>query len=460
MAVDLRPGSRRYRQGGLLGLLAILVVIIVPALAGAGGGPATPQFGDPVDELWIVLAAALVLLSQAGLLAYGIGLTRPVHATSAAVKNLVDWAVGSLAFCLAGFGLLFGAGGVVGRGYWALDGVIELSAPVSGPTFLLFHLAVAGMAVTLISVGLVERASFATYVLFSAFVGLILYPVYAHWAWAGSLGGADGWLAAQGFRDFAGGTVVHGTAAWATLVGVLMVGPRMGRFGADGTVRPFEPGLVPLTALGTLILWFGWLGLTGGATLAFTAEVPRILLVTLISGFGGLLGAGSYAYLVEARVDLVAKTLGGAIAGLVAITAGADVIGPLGALAIGFVAGVLYDIGHEALLRLGIDDALGVIPAHGLAGSWGALALAVFAPAEALGRGNFEQLTIQALGVIVNLAWAAGASLVVFWLLRLTVGLRIAPEREQTGVGLDRDAVPPSNPQPIVSDRELAELLD
>ncbi len=444
-------------------LLGILAVLIAAALPQRGQTLDVAVLGQTIDELWVLLCAALVFFMQAGFLTFEVGLARREHATAVAMKNLIDWTVGSLAFFFIGFGLMFGSGSVFGTDFFLLDGVFEVSGVVSGPTFFLFQLAFAGTAITLISGSLVERTSFLAYVIVSAVVGLVIYPVYGHWVWSGLfVEGNDGWLAEQGFRDFAGGTVVHTTGAWAALVGVAMVGPRIGRFRPNGSVRAFQASSIPLTALGTLILWFGWFGFNGGSTLALTADVPRIILVTNLSGVAGLLGAALYAYLIEDRVDMIGKMIGGALSGLVAITAGADVVTPLGAIAIGLVAGVLYDLGYEALLRMKIDDALGVVPAHGLAGAWGTIAVAIFAPSSVLGRSNLEQLGIQAFGVFVNIAWVVSTSFIVFWIIKRTIGLRVSPTREQQGVDLESDDLPVGSVLggSEITDDELAELLD
>ena len=441
-----------------------MIVLVAAAIPESSSAAPTAGIVSAVDEVWVLLCAALVFFMQAGFLTFEVGLARPMHTTSVAMKNLIDWTVGSVAFFFVGFGVMFGTGTVVGTDFFALDGLFELQAgSVSGPTFFLFQLAFAATTITLISGSLVERTSFLAYALFAAVVGLVIYPVYGHWVWSGLLiEGNEGWLAERGYRDFAGGTVVHTTGAWAALVGVALVGPRLGRFRPNGSVRHFEPANLPITALGTLILWFGWFGFNGGSSFGLTADVPRILLVTNLSGVGGLIGATLYAYLIEDRVDMINKMIGGALAGLVASTAGADVIGPLAALVIGFVAGVLYDLGYELLLRLKIDDALGVVPAHGIAGAWGALALAIFTPSSVLGRSNLEQLAIQAFGLFVNIGWVVVTSFVVFWLLRATIGLRVSPERERGGVQLDADDLPttPATSGNGITEDELAQLLD
>ncbi len=463
--VDFEFRSRQLRRATTILVAALFIAVVAVALPRSEESLDLAVLGNPVDELWVLFATALVFFMQAGFLMFEVGFARPAHSTAVAMKNLMDWTVGSLAFFLAGFAMMFGRGNdLVGGEFWALDGLFQVEGPgISGPTFFLFQLAFAGTAITIISGSLVERTTFLAYVLFSATVGLVIYPIYGHWVWSGLLQpDNEGWLASLGFRDFAGGTVVHTTGAWAALVGVYLVGPRIGRFRRNGSIRVFEPSSIPMTALGTLILWFGWFGFNGGSALGFTADVPRIILVTNLSGVSGLAGAAIYAYLVEDRVDMIGKMIGGALAGLVAITPGADVVGPLGAIVIGLTAGVLYDIGFEILLRLRIDDALGVVPAHGIAGAWGTIALAIFAPSSALGRSNFEQLGIQVFGVLVNMVWVVTTSFVVFSILKRTIGLRVSPKREQSGVQLEADDLPTGSFEATggMSDDELARLLD
>lgn len=463
--VDLEFRSKQLRRATLFVALGVLIVVLALALPTSNDRLPAANLGNPVDEVWVLLSAALVFFMQAGFMTFGVGLAREGHATAVAMKNMTDWAVGSLAFFFVGFALMFGSGeGYFGTDFFALSGLFDVtSGTISGPTFFLLQLAFAGTAIAIVSGSLVERTTFLAYVVLSAVVGLVIYPIYGHWVWAGLLQpGNEGWLASLGFRDFAGGTVVHTTGAWAALVGVTLVGPRIGRFRANGSIRIFESFSIPMTVLGTFILWFGWFGFNGGSALGLTADVPRIILVTNLSGVSGLFGAALYAYLVEDRVDMIGKMIGGALAGLVAITAGADVVGPLGAIIIGFVAGILYDIGYELLLRMKIDDALGVVPAHGLGGAWGTIALAIFAPTSALGRSNIEQLAVQTFGVFVNMAWVVVTTFILFSIMKRTIGLRVSPRREIGGVQLEDDDLPTAPVQngDGISDIELSRLLD
>lgn len=464
-AVDVTYRSKQLRKVTLFLVMAVAAAVLALALRRSEDQLPTASLGNPIDEVWVLFSAALVFLMQAGFMMFEVGLARESHATAVAMKNLMDWTVGSMAFFFVGFSIMFGrANQFYGTGLFALEGLFDVQGnTISGPTFFLFQVAFAGTAITIISGSLVERTTFLAYMMFSAVVGLCIYPLYGHWVWASQLYGSsnEGWLEGLGFHDFAGGTVVHTTGAWAALVGVVMVGPRLGRFGPNGSIRIFESANVPLTALGTLILWFGWIGFNGGSALGLTADVPRILLVTNLSGVAGLFGASVYAYLVEDRIDLVGKMIGGALAGLVAITPGADVIGPLGALCVGFIGGVIYDVGYELLLKLRIDDALGVVPAHGFGGAWGTIAVAIFAPSSALGRSNFEQLGIQTFGIAVNIVWVGVMSFIVFYLIKVTIGLRVSPKREQQGVLLESDDLPLKSAAPNgLSEDELRQLLN
>lgn len=445
-------------------MLGAVVAVLGFALQQSAEALPVASVTDPINELWVLFAASLVFFMQAGFLLFEVGLARDVHAPAVAMKNLVDWVVGSLAFFFVGFAVMFGPGdGFMGSLTWNIDELFSTQTTVSGPTFFLFQLAFAGTAITIISGSLVERMTFLAYVTFSAVVGLVIYPVYGHWVWGGLVAnGSEGWLAAQGFHDFAGGTVVHTTGATAALVGVIMVGPRIGRFRPNGSVRVFEHSSIPLTAAGTLILWFGWFGFNGGSTLAFTPDVPRILMVTNLSGVAGLAAASLYAYLVEDRMDMISKMIGGGLSGLVAITPGADVVGPFGAIVTGLVAGVLYNLGYELLIKLRIDDALGVVPAHGLAGAWGTISLALFAPPTALGRSTIDQLSIQVFGLMVNLVWVGTTAFIGFYAIKRLVGLRVSPQREQRGVDIELDDLPKQTfqPQDEIDDDELARLLD
>ena len=236
-----------------------------------------------------------------------------------------------------------------------------------------------------------ERTSLLAYSILAVVIALLIYPVYGHWVWGNFLNPDNGaWLAELGFHDFAGGSVVHLLGATIAFVGLKVIGPRIGRFGPNGEVNELAPSNIGLTMLGVLILWFGWWGFNGGSHLAFNGDVTATIVNTNLAGVAGLAGAGMWAYLMQERYAMNTKLVGGAIGGLIAITSSADIISPFASLAIGLVAGVIYSIAHDFLLSIKIDDALGVVPAHGFCAIWGLLSLALFATDDTFEHGRFR----------------------------------------------------------------------
>jgi ammonium transporter, Amt family len=438
---------RRMVSAAFVAFVALFALL---AVVRPGAQLSAPLGADiePADEVWVLICAALVFFMQAGFLAYEVGLSRPVHATVVALLNLLDWAIGTVVFVLVGFGLMYGssAGGFIGTDLFALNGLTKLSNTVSGPTFFIYQLAFAGTAITLVSGALVERISLMAYSIIAAAIGLIVYPVFGHWVWGNLLIPDNGaWLAELGFRDFAGGSVVHLLGATVALTGLVIIGPRIGRFGAKGEVNELGASNVGLTLLGVMMLWFSWWAFNGGSHLAITGDVAGTILNTNLGGVCGVFGAGLWAYFFQNNYAVNTKLVGGTVAGLVAITPGADIVGLNAAMVIGLVAGIIYSIGHDFLLTLRVDDALGVIPAHGFASIWGLIALAIFAPTENFEHGRLVQIVIQGGGVLVTITWAFSSSFVVFKLVQRFVGLRISPADELGGQtyegGEDQDPI-------------------
>ncbi len=439
---------------GVIGLA--LVTILTGDKQTVGIGLA----GRPIDELWVLTCAALVFIMQAGFLCYEVGLARPIHATVVAIKNVVDWTISTVGFFTVGFAFMFGDSwsGIIGTDSFLLLGVSQQSVTVGGLTFFIFQLAFAGTAITLVSGSLVERTSMLAYSVIAIALAVFIYPIYGHWVWGDLLNtGNRPWLAELGFHDFAGGTVVHLLGAVVALMGILLVGPRIGRFNTDGTPNEMKGSNIPLALLGIIILWFGWWGFNGGSFLEFDGNVGRAVLVTNISAVAGLVGAGFTGYLYQKSYALNMKLVGGAIGGLVAITPGADVVTPVGAIVTGLLAGVIYSLGNDLLLRWGIDDALGVIPAHGFGAILGTLSLSVFAADGSFDRPVLQQLGIQALGVTVCIVWGVVTSFVFYGLIQMVIGLRMSPREEIVGFELEsqvwpygsRQTVQPSQPSTV-----------
>ncbi|MBK5968213.1 MULTISPECIES: ammonium transporter [Thiorhodovibrio] len=393
-----------------------------------------PDFA-PLDIAWVLLCAFLVFLMQAGFLCLESGLVRAKNSINVAVKNLMDLCLSALVFWLLGYALMFGNSysGLVGHDSFLFDGA-------DSPwlmSFFLFQAMFCSTAATIVSGAVAERMRFFAYGLTAIMLSALIYPVSGHWAWGGAATGeATGWLARIGFIDFAGSTVVHSVGGWTALVAVLLLGPRSGRFSAQGT-RPIAGGNLPLAALGVILLWFGWFGFNGGSTFALTAKVPLILFNTFLSGAAGGVGGLFYSY-ARRGYPVVMDLQNGVIAGLVGITASCHLQTPAFAALIGLIAGLLASWGSAWLERRRIDDAVGAIPAHLFAGIWGTLAVALFAPAEAfeLAGGRLNQLGVQAFGILTIGAYSFTLSLVALWLMNRVYPLRVTAEEEQVGLNV------------------------
>jgi Amt family ammonium transporter len=460
---DSSVAKLRKTSGIVFGVVVAFLVTLAIASSGdpVGSGDFLDSTIKPLDEAWVLFSAALVFLMQAGFLCFEVGLARHQHTTAVAMKNIVDWTVSTLAFTIVGFGLMFGSSAALfGTDLFALNGLGDVDAgTVSGITFFLFQLAFAGTAITIVSGSLVERTSMLAYVSISVVLGVVIYPLFGQWVWGNLLDPTnDAWLADLGFHDFAGGSVVHLTGGMVALVGVVAVGPRLGRFGPNGEVNRMAPSSIGLTLLGVIILWVGWWGFNGGSALQLDRSVASIILVTNIAAVSGLSGAGLWAYLFQDRLELNAKLIGGAVGGLVAITSGADILNPTSAIAIGVLAGIAYSLTFDLLLKFQIDDALGVVPAHAVCGGLGIILLAVFAPASAFENGRLEQIGVQLLGVLVCISWSGGISWFVYKVVSSTFGLRIAPHLEIHGQDLEASAER-AEAEEEFTDAELAALL-
>ncbi|UZR99052.1 ammonium transporter [Chondrinema litorale] len=403
------------------------------------------ELAGKIDAIWVLIAAALVFLMQAGFKCLEVGLVRKKHIEAVAMKNVIDWAVASLIFLVFGFGLMFGKDsvGVIGSNLFFLSNLESVEDGNSlGIIFFMFQLAFAGTALTIVSGAMSERTGFVPYLVASVFIALLIYPVFGHWAW-GNLFFADNksWLADLGFIDFAGSTVVHSVGAWVSLAGLSLLGPRIGRYNLDGSPRDIKAFNIPYAALGLFMLWLGWWGFNGGSTLAFDSSVGLIILNTNIAGATGAIVAYFHCKLFQNKVGIYEKLIGGALGGLVAITASPHIQTPFTSMVIGILAGVVHNYGFEYLVKKRIDDAVGAIPVHGFCGVLGTL-LVVISPEILFTDGTFNfmrvitQLGVQALGVAICFGWAFSVGLLMFYTLKKTVGLRVSPDEEREGITL------------------------
>ncbi|MBN4059116.1 ammonium transporter [Endomicrobium sp. AH-315-J14] len=399
-----------------------------------------------INIVWTCVAAFMVFLMQAGFAMVEAGFTRAKNAVNIIMKNLMDFSVGSVAFFLVGFGLMFGeSNGWYGTSLFMLEGV---SGNDWKFTFLLFQTVFAATAATIVSGAMAERTRFVAYLAYSVFISLLIYPVFGAWAW-GSLLDGGGWLEKLGtgaFCDFAGSTVVHSVGGWIALAGAITIGPRLGKYGPDGKPRALPGHNIPLAALGVFILWFGWFGFNAGSTTVGDGSIGRIALTTNLSASMGAITSAATSWRLHGKPD-ASMSLNGALAGLVAITAGCATVTPMAALLIGAIAGVLVVFSVLFLdVRLKIDDPVGAVSVHGVCGLWGTLACGLF-NAELLLKigeknsglfygGGFAQLQSQLIGATAAFAWAFGTGFIVFQAIKRTIGLRASEEEEYKGLDI------------------------
>lgn len=402
-----------------------------------------------LNLVWTLLAAALVMFMQLGFAMVECGFTRAKNAVNIIMKNLVDYAVGSLVFFFVGYGLMFGVtNGFCGTTGFALHGIQGGDATF---TFMFFQTVFAATAATIVSGAVAERIRFHAYLVYSVVITLVIYPIFGSWAWGGLSGieGNAGWLqelSTGPFCDFAGSTVVHSVGGWLALAGALVAGPRTGKYTADGKPRAIPGHNIPLAALGVFVLWFGWFGFNAGSTTTGTGDIGRIAVTTNLAAAAGAITALGTTWLVSRTSD-ISMTLNGALAGLVAITAGCATVTPIGAVIIGAIGGVLVVFGVNFLDRvLKVDDPVGAISVHALNGIWGTLACGLFnaEAAMAVGTrntglfygGGGNQLISQLIGAGTACLWAFGAGLLLFVAIKKTIGLRVSVLEERRGLDI------------------------
>lgn len=385
---------------------------------------------------WVLLCAGLVLFMQAGFLCLESGLTRTKNNINVAIKNLADFGVSVGIHWLIGFGIMMGAS------WYGLFGCSNF-LPGAGSTdpwlltVFVYQAMFCGTAVTIVSGAVAERMSFRSYLVIAVVISGLLYPLFGHWVWGGTLGGDKGWLAQLGYVDFAGSTVVHGIGGWAALACLLIIGPRTGRFDADGTPRPIPPSSLPMAMLGVGILWLGWLGFNGGNSLALDESVPKIIANTLMGSAGGILAALTIQGW-QHRFIRAETAMNGSLAGLVSITAGCHVIDGSSALFVGAVGAVVAGLAESWLLRKRVDDVVSAVPVHAFAGVWGVLAVAFFGDLQEIGTelNRWQLLGVQALGAGTCFAFAFGLAYAALSLVNRYFPLRVSLEAEETGLNI------------------------
>lgn len=390
-----------------------------------------------VNTIWVLLGAALVFFMQAGFAMVETGFTRAKNAGNIIMKNLMDFAIGTPLFWLTGFGIMFGGAGAFIGGFDPLvrgdySGILPAGVPL--PAHLIFQTVFCATAATIVSGAMAERTKFISYCIYSAVISAVVYPVSGHWIWGG------GWLARMGFHDFAGSTAVHMCGGAAALIGARVLGPRMGKYTEDGKPNAILGHSLTLGALGVFILWFCWFGFNGCSTVAMDSDAAvysagNIFVTTNLAAATATVATMIITWLRYRKPD-ISMTLNGSLAGLVAITAGCDMVSPAGAFFIGLIAAFVVVFGIEFIDKVcKIDDPVGAIGVHGMCGAAGTLLTGVFAVDGGLAYGGgFSFLGIQLLGVVSVILWVSVTMIITFRVLKHTIGLRASEEEETKGL--------------------------
>ena len=381
------------------------------------------------DYVWTLVAAALVFFMQAGFSMVEAGFTRAKNAINIMMKNLMDFSMGSLAFWAIGFGIMFGASST---GWFGTSGFFLSDFSLGGDpwvlAFWMFQVVFAATAATIVSGAMAERTKFSGYLIYSVILSALIYPVFGSWAW-GSLFHGGGWLENLGFIDFAGSTVVHSVGGWAALAGAIVLGPRLGKYGRDGKVKPILGHNMPLAALGVFILWLGWFGFNPGSTTSANKDIAMIFVNTNLAAAAGAVLAMFTSWIKYGKPE-VGMSLNGALAGLVAITAPCATVSPTSAVIIGAVAGVLVVISVIFFERIRVDDPVGAISVHGVNGAWGTLAAGLFN----IGGTSVKLIAVQVIGIAACFLWVFPVAFLMFKLIDKTIGLRVSREEEIEGL--------------------------
>jgi ammonium transporter, Amt family len=384
-----------------------------------------------LDLVWVLVATFLVFFMQAGFSLVEAGLTRAKNVVNIMFKNLMDFSVGSIVYWAIGYGLMFGAdsAGLFGTDLFFLKG-LDLGAGL-GIGAVIFQTVFAATAATIVSGAMAERTNFKAYLFFSLFIIAIIYPVVGHWIWGG------GWLSNLGMVDFAGSTVVHSVGGWAALVGAIVLGPRIGKYGPNGESKAITGHNMAFVALGVFILWFGWFGFNAGSELAADMSIAMIVFTTNLAAAAGAIVATFITWKLFGKPDL-SMALNGVLGGLVGITAGCAAVSPVGALVIGGLAGGLVVFSVLFIDKvLHIDDPVGAVSVHAVCGAFGTLAVGFFAIDGGLFYGGGAKLLgIQFTGVVAVLVWTVATSFIVFKLADALFGLRASRAEELKGLDI------------------------
>ena len=386
-----------------------------------------------IDTVWVAICAALIFQMEGGFALLEAGFVRSKNAVSIIAKVMIDILFGGVAFYLFGFGIAYGKS----NGYWAFDfGITKedlgLGLTISNSLFWFIQMGFAIAAISIVSGGVAERMKMWSYAVFVTIFCAVMYPLAAQWVW-----NPNGWLAVQGFNDFAGSTAVHAMGGFAALAGAIVLGPRLGKYNEDGSINAIPGHNLTLSAVGAFMLWFGWFGFNPGSTLGAVGKwelIGSVATNTFLASAAGGISTICYTFLRYKKVDIT-MVINGVLAGLVAITAGCNVVSANSALIIGLVAGTLVDMAVVIIDNLKIDDPVGAIAVHGINGFFGTIAVGLFCEKNGLFvTGETSQLVVQFIGVAVISVFSFALTYTIFKILKATMGIRLSHKAESAGI--------------------------
>jgi len=435
----------------LLAGAALITFVATPAFAQT---PADLKVG--LDTVWVLLTAALVFFMNLGFALVESAMCRSKNTVNILSKNFIVFAISSLAFYIFGWGLMFGNG----NGFVGMEGLFTMggadNSPATGDAYVgaykaiawtgvplnakfFFQLVFAGTAATIVSGSVAERIKYISFIVFSFLLVSFVYPITGHWIWGG------GWLAAAGFWDFAGSTVVHSVGGWAALAGILVLGPRLGKYGPDGKVNPIPPHSYTSAVIGCFVLWLGWFGFNPGSTMAVDANaISHIFMTTNTAGIMALLSSTAMSWYLDGKPSL-GMSINGCLAGLVAVTAGCAFVTINGSLIIGLLAGIIVVIAVKLCDSLKIDDPVGAVPVHLFNGVFGTICVGLFAVDKITGAatgsglfygGGLTLLMAQLKGIVAVAVYTLVVSLAFWFVVKAVMGLRVSKEEEINGLDL------------------------
>mgnify|MGYP001451280773 FL=1 len=411
----------------IIRLISLVGTFFSFAFAGDGSNVSEALF--TANNTWMLVSTFLVFIMHLGFASLETGLTQSKNTVNILFKNVSIIAIGILTYALCGFNLMYpgdfnGYFGFAGFGISSPDGAAGLIDYAGGKytyyTDFIFQAMFAATAATIVSGAVAERIKLPSFLVFSTIYVAIVYPIAGSWKWGA------GWLDQMGFYDFAGSTLVHSVGGWAALIGAIILGPRLGKYAKDGSIKPIRGHNLPLASIGVFLLWFGWYGFNGGSVLsADPGGVSLVFVTTTLAGAAGIIGAMVASWSISKKPDL-SMILNGSLAGLVGITAGADVISPTNSIIVGFIAGLIVVVAVIQLDKAKVDDPVGAISVHLVCGIWGTLAVGIFS--------SSHSIVTQLIGVLAYGIFCLIASLGLFSAIKALMGLRVSEDEEIIGL--------------------------